>query len=275
MNDPYHSMFDKITLSGERKKQILQLNRDLKISSKRGIVRRRYIVSAACIVVLIFFVFGPTRVYANKIFYEFIRLVSVNEKLFNIAPYEDVQLTIPVNLNEIIFEGTLFQYKSYDTLANLEKDLNMDVLDFGYEYNIKDNQVNFQVENHVAGSVNMVIDTKASNEALPISYTLYFSLDKNVPPEQLEYKDNYISYHIEDEAVVFDVGEKYKVIESYRSSNLNTDVLILETIKKHICEEKVYNEKFYYAVFVYNKVEYMLYFSTDLESIKNAIETMK
>lgn len=275
MNNPYHSMFDKITLSDARKRQILKLNRGSKFSLRKGIVRRRYIVSAACIVALILFVFGPTRIYAKRIFNEFFRMVSVNGELLHTTPYEEVYLTIPVNMNEIILEGKLFQYKSYETLANLEKDLNMDILDFGYNYNIRNNQVNFQVQDHVAGSVNMVIDTKTSNEVLPISYTLYFSLDKNVSPKQLEFEDNYISYHIEDEAVVYDVGEKYNVIESYRSSTLNTDVLILEAMKEHICEDEVYKKKFYYVVFVYEKVEYVLCFNSELESIKNAIETMK
>lgn len=275
MNNAYHSMFDKITLSDARKKQILQLNRDSKFSLKRGKVRRRYVVSAACIVALILFVFEPTRIYAKKIFNEFVRFVSVNGEFLHTTPYEEVELTIPVNMNEIILEGKLFQYKSYETLANLEKDLNMDVLDFGYDYHIRDNQVNFQVQDHVAGSVNMVIDTKASNEVLPISYTLYFSLDKNLPPEQLEFNDNYVSYDLKDGAVVYDLGEKYNVIESYKSSNLNTDVLILEAMKEHICEDEAYKKKSYYVVFVYDKVEYVLCFNAEVEGIKNAIETMK
>lgn len=277
MNDAYHSMFDKITLSEEKKKQILQLSKNSRFSMKRRLIQRRYVVSAVCVVILIFFMFGPTRVYARKIFHELVRFVSVNEEIIELAPSDSVLLTIPNDIQEIMFEGTLFQYKSYDTLASLEKDLNMDVLEFGCNYKEKNNQVNFQVQDHVAGSVNMLIDTEASKEVLPISYTLYFSVDGNVSTGQLVYKDedDYVSYDYGDETKTFHVQEKYKVIERYKSLNLNTDVLILEKTKKQLRREQTHKDESYYVVFVYDKVEYLLHFYSDLEGIKSAIERMK
>ncbi|HAU85184.1 MAG TPA: hypothetical protein DCW90_06685 [Lachnospiraceae bacterium] len=277
MNDAYHSMFDKITLSEEKKKQILQLSKNSRFSMKRRLIQRRYVVSAACLIILIFFMLGPTRVYARKIFHELIRFVSVNEEMIELAPLDSVHLTIPNDLQEIMFEGTLFQYKPYDTLASLEKNLNMDVLEFGCDYKEKNNQVNFQVQDHVAGSINMLIDTETSKEVLPISYTLYFSVDDNVSTGQLTYKDenDYVSYDYGEEKKTFHVQEKYKVIERYKSLNLNTDVLILEKTKEQSRREQTHKDESYYVVFVYDKVEYLLHFYSDLEGIKNAIERMK
>lgn len=278
MNDVYYTMFDKITLSDEKMHQILQLNENSRFIYKRHLIQKKHLGFIACAMLLLFIAFEPTRVYANKFFHELVALISVNETDVELAQSEWLPITMPEDVQEKMFEGTLYQYKSYHSLVDLEKDLDIDLLDFECDYDKKNNQVCFQVENHSAASINMLIDNCGEGKTLPISYTVYFSTAKGKVTGHLKYKEknsSYLDYDDNGEERIFYFDDKYEIVESYKSTNLNTDVLILEAIEGQRLGEQQNTKSVYYVIFVHDKKEYVLCFDTDLDNIKHIVEMMK
>lgn len=275
MNDVYYSMFDKVTLSDSKKQEILQLSKESHYSHKRYSIRRVCLVPAACVVMLLIFVFGPTRVYADKVFLELLGLISVNKERVNIGSDEWLQIKMPDDIQTMNYDGTQYQYKTYDTLSELEKDLDIHVLDFNESYTL-DGQVNFQVMDEEAGSINMLLN--GENAELPLRYTMYFSTKKGVSTGQLTFEDvngSYFRYDIKNDQVVINTGVNYDVVETYKSPGLDTTVLIVADKLSRNINDEVRTDVGYLAVFVYDHVEYQLYFESGVEEIKSVIEQMK
>lgn len=275
MNDVYHSMFDKITLSDSKKQDILRLSKESRYSHKRYSIGRVCLVPAACVAMLLVFVFGPARVCADKVFCELLGLVSVNTERVNIGIDEWLQIKMPDDIQTMNYDGTQYQYKTYDTLSALENDLDIHVLDFNKNYTL-DGQVNFQVVDEEAGSINMLLN--GENAELPLRYTMYFSTKKGVSTGQLTLEDidgSYFPYDIENNQIVIHTGVNYDVVETYKSPGLDTSVLIIANKLCRTINDEVRTDVGYLAVFVYDHVEYQLYFESGVEEIKSVIEQMK
>lgn len=279
MGDNYHSAFDKIKMSDEKKQEILQLAKESKNIHKRYSVQKICTIPAACIIVVCFFIFGPAKVDANELFHELVGLISVNRECIEIGRSEWLQIDMPGDVESLEYEGTVYKYKTYDKLKSLEQDLGIELLDFGCEYHVRDNEVHFQVENNEAGSINMSLEpSDCENEGLPVSYTLYFSTAENVSTGQLDFNDKtqtYLNYNSNGEKIEFNLEERFELVKKYRSSNLGTDVLLVREKSNTKNEMIQFSDIRYYAIFVYDRVEYQLCFNTDMNNIIHIIEQMK
>lgn len=276
MSESYYSMFDKIKLSDGKRQEILKLSKTSKKFHKRYSIQKKYTIPAVCMLVLCFFILEPTKLYANKLLYELLGLIQVNRDSVEIGHSEWLKIDMPRDVESVKYDGVVYQYKTYDKLRSLEQDLGIELLDFACEYQVKDNSINFVVENHEAGSINMLIEH--NKEGTPVSYTLYFSVAENVSTGQLKFEDmkrTYLSYKREGEDIKFDFEQKYDIVEIYKSENLNTDVIIAKENKNKIREDYQVSSETYFAIFVYNNIEYQLHFDTGVKDITRIIEQMK
>lgn len=279
MGDSYHSAFDKIKMSDEKKQEILQRAKECKSIHKSYSVQKICTIPAACIIVVCFFIFGPAKINANELFHELVGLIKVNRECIEIGSSEWLKIDMPEDVESLKYEGTVYKYKTYNELKSLEQDLGIELLDFGCEYRIRDGGVHFQVENNEAGSINMLLDpSDCENEGLPVSYTLYFSTAENVSTGQLDFNDKtqtYLNYGSNGEQIEFDFEEKFELVKRYTSSNLETDVLLVREKNNTKSEEREFSSTRYYAIFVYDKAEYQLCFNSDVDNIIRIIEQMK
>lgn len=275
MNDIYHSMFDKVTLSDNKKQEILRLNKESQYSHKRYSIRRMCLVPVSCVAMFLIFVFGPTRVYADKVFQELCGFVSVNTEQISIGSDEWLKIKMPHDIQSLDYDGSEYQYKTYGTLSELETDLDIHVLDFDKDYTVNE-QVNFQVIDGEVGSINMLLNSE--NTELPLRYTMYFSTKKGVSTGHLIFEDvdsTYFKYEVKNGDVEIITGINYDVVETYTSPNLDTKVLIIEDKLSRTINNNLHTDVAYLAVFVYDHVEYQLYFESGVENIKGVIEQMK
>lgn len=279
MGDSYHSAFDKIKMSDEKKQEILRRAKESKNIHKSYSVQRKCTIPAACIIVVCFFIFGPAKVDANELFHELVGLISVNRECIEIGRSEWLQIDMPADIESLEYEGTVYKCKTYDKLKSLERDLGIELLDFGCEYHARNNEVHFQVENNEAGSINMSLEpSDCENEGLPVSYTLYFSTAENVSTGQLDFNNKtqtYLNYNSNGEEIEFNFEERFELVKKYRSSNLETDVLLVREKNNTKSEEIEFSSTRYYAIFVYDKAEYQLCFNSDVDNIIRIIEQMK
>ncbi len=273
MNKSYFNFYDKVRLSKDEQIEIMNL---VTQKESRPVVtsKKANKLSFACCIIIVILLAGNYSTcitFCKNLYNELRGIVRVNGKEEIMEETDIVPISIPENMEEISYNGITYKSKKYTNIFELENELGIDVLE--YPYTVELNTV-LQIEDNK--DVLIHVEPKANTEKEPIMIYMNFSI---IPTEQnsiFQFEDTEAKTYIDQEGKnsFEQLGNEYKIVETYNSENLGIKVAIVKD--KLLSTNNLLEEDeelvYFHALFVYKNVEYKISMSGTLDEVKQCVE---